>query len=138
MGITLGIIVMLGVLSVTIFSNSQSVNTPVADTSSQIPTSTTTSKTSPVKKVPTPVVTSTTPEYTLAQVATHSNSSSCWSVINTSVYDLTSWINSHPGGKQAILTICGKDGTTAFENQHGGQRRPEQELASFFIGNYKK
>jgi cytochrome b involved in lipid metabolism len=58
--------------------------------------------------------------------------------VNTNVYNLTSWINSHPGGSRAILGMCGKDATTAFLNQHGGQKRPEQELATFFIGNYKK
>jgi hypothetical protein len=34
----------------------------------------------------------------------------------------------------AILSLCGKDGTVAFNAQHGGQGRPETELASFKIG----
>lgn len=72
--------------------------------------------------------------YTLAQVAEHKDASSCWTTINDGVYDLTSWINQHPGGPEAILSICGIDGSSAFNAQHGGQRRPEQELASFKIG----
>lgn len=68
--------------------------------------------------------------YTLADVAKHASQSSCWSAINGTVYDLTSWISKHPGGESAILSICGKDGSAAFNNQHGGQRKPEQELAS--------
>jgi len=76
--------------------------------------------------------------YTLAQVATHSNSKSCWTTINGGVYDVTSWISQHPGGEQAILSICGIDGSTAFNNQHGGQSRPESELASFKIGTLVK
>lgn len=30
--------------------------------------------------------------------------------------------------------ICGKDGTSAFENQHGDDRRPANELAGLKIG----
>ncbi len=75
--------------------------------------------------------------YTLAQVATHSDSNSCWTAINGVVYDLTAWISAHPGGEGAILSICGKDGSTAFNGQHGGQGRPEQVLVTFKIGTLK-
>jgi cytochrome b involved in lipid metabolism len=49
------------------------------------------------------------------------------------VYDLTRWISDHPGGEQAILSICGKDGSSAFDNQHGGQSKPERILAGYEI-----
>jgi cytochrome b involved in lipid metabolism len=70
----------------------------------------------------------------MTDVAKHNSASSCWTVVNGSVYDVTSWINRHPGGAGAILSMCGTDASNAFDDQHGGQRRPEQELASFFIG----
>ena len=87
--------------------------------------------------------TSTTPaptaaSYTAAQVATHKDASSCWTSISGSVYDLTKWISQHPGGPDRILSICGIDGTSAFEGQHGGQSRPEQVLATFKIGTLAK
>jgi len=72
--------------------------------------------------------------YTLAQVAQHGDASSCWAAINGNVYDLTNWINQHPGGPERILSICGTDGSAAFNAQHGGQGRPAQELAQFYIG----
>lgn len=72
--------------------------------------------------------------YTLAQVTVHNSASSCYTAINGSVYDVTSWINQHPGGPEAILSLCGKDGSAAFNNQHGGQARPADELATFKIG----
>ena len=72
--------------------------------------------------------------YTMADVATHADASSCWAAINGSVYDLTAWINQHPGGPQRILALCGTDATSAFTAQHGGQARPEKELATFEIG----
>jgi len=72
--------------------------------------------------------------YTLAYVAKHADQLSCWSAVNGNVYDLTSWIAQHPGGEGAILSICGKDGSAAFNNQHGGQGRPEAILQTFKIG----
>ena len=76
--------------------------------------------------------------YTLAQVSTHSTGASCWTAINDEVYDVTSWISEHPGGSAAILSLCGKDGSVAFNGQHGGQARPASELSGFKIGTLTK
>ena len=76
--------------------------------------------------------------YTLADLAKHAGASSCWTAINGKVYDVTSWIDQHPGGKDAILSTCGKDASSAFNGQHGGQARPAQELATFYIGDLSK
>lgn len=82
--------------------------------------------------------TSTTPAvpkgYTLTDVASHNSATSCWSAIDGNVYDLTNWVNSHPGGKAAILMICGKDGSPMFDAQHGGQRKPASILAKYKVG----
>ena len=72
--------------------------------------------------------------YSLADVAAHATQSSCWTAINGKVYDVTNWISQHPGGAQAILGLCGKDGSDAFNGKHGGQARPATELATFIIG----
>ncbi|MFZ1912059.1 MAG: cytochrome b5-like heme/steroid binding domain-containing protein [Propionicimonas sp.] len=101
---------------------------PAGDAATPTPTPT------PTKPSPTPS-TSAPSSYTLAQVAKHASATSCWSVVNGNVYDLTRWINRHPGGASRILGMCGKDATSAFEAQHGGQGRPERELKSFRIGS---
>lgn len=114
-------------------------DTPAADTPT---TPTPTSKPTTPTAVPTPTPTPTpeptpTPKpsgYTLADVATHAGASSCWTAINGSVYDLTSYVSRHPGGERNILKICGKDGTSLFEGQHGGESRPESTLAKMRIG----
>ncbi|MCX6781183.1 MAG: cytochrome b5-like heme/steroid binding domain-containing protein [Candidatus Magasanikbacteria bacterium] len=95
---------------------------------------------SPIYKIPS--TTTTTPgaaatSYTITDVATHKDASSCWSAINGVVYDLTSWIASHPGGEGTILSICGTDGSAAFNNQHGTNGRPERILESYKIGTLK-
>jgi cytochrome b involved in lipid metabolism len=98
-----------------------------------------TTPTKPTTTTPKPSTPTSNPnEYTLAQIATHNSSSSCWTIVNNNVYDLTSFVNEHPGGSGAIKRMCGKDGTSSFTDQHGGQRNPEQELASHKIGTLKK
>jgi cytochrome b involved in lipid metabolism len=73
--------------------------------------------------------------YSFEEVKTHNSKQSCWSAIRGKVYDLTSWISNHPGGEKTILSICGKDGTEAFVNQHGGKDKPEKALSQFEIGD---
>ena len=72
--------------------------------------------------------------YTFADVQANDSASSCWSVINGNVYDLTGWINSHPGGSSRILNLCGTDGSSSFNAMHGGQSNPESRLQSFLLG----
>lgn len=74
--------------------------------------------------------------HTLSEIESHNSQTSCWSVINNKVYDLTAWIDEHPGGSSQILSICGTDGSSAFNEQHGGQREPADELAPFYIGEF--
>lgn len=88
----------------------------------------------PAPVVTKPTTTTTTKTFTMAEVALHANTTSCYSVVNGSVYDLTTWIPKHPGGERAIKGICGKDGTDGFNGKHGGKPQPESTLASFKIG----
>lgn len=71
---------------------------------------------------------------TVASVQEHSRPSDCWSVVDGNVYDFTDWIDQHPGGSGDIVSMCGKDATAAFDAQHGGQGRPNQELGQFLLG----
>jgi cytochrome b involved in lipid metabolism len=75
--------------------------------------------------------------YTMTDVTAHSSQTSCWTAINGNVYDVTSWIKKHPGGAGSIISLCGIDGSSAYNGQHGGQRRPANELAGFKIGVLK-
>ena len=68
------------------------------------------------------------------EVAKHSSASDCWSVVNGNVYNLTSYIQSHPGGSTVLKNICGKDGSAAFSNQHNTQGKPNSVLKSFYLG----
>ncbi|MDP9801181.1 putative membrane protein [Arcanobacterium wilhelmae] len=75
--------------------------------------------------------------FTMAEIAKHNSAESCWVAINGTAYDLTTWINHHPGGPAVIGTMCGTDGTAAFTVQHGGEGEPAAELAQFKLGPVK-
>ena len=150
LAITLGIIVLAVVVIVLVMQNSastapdtatdQSPATSQTQTQNQPQTSAPSETTNPAAGGSTTVTTTTTTTppaasgYTMADVAKHATRSSCWTAVNGNVYDVTAWISQHPGGANAILSMCGKDGSAAFNDQHGGQRRPASELASFKIG----
>ena len=71
---------------------------------------------------------------TMDQVAMNDSEESCWSVVDGSVYDLTDWINKHPGGASRIIQLCGTDGTSLFQGQHGGSSGPESTLEGYLLG----
>ncbi len=80
--------------------------------------------------------------YARAEVATHSTKDSCWTIINGTVYDITSYIRSHPGGDR-ILQACGVDGTTLFterttnDGQAVGSGTPHSSSATQQLAQYK-
>ena len=53
------------------------------------------------------------------EVGKHNSPSDCWVIVNSSVYDLTSFLNNHPGGSGLIITSCGTDITTLFATKGG-------------------
>lgn len=68
------------------------------------------------------------------EVEANDTPESCWAVMEDTVYDLTDWIDQHPGGEERIQQLCGTDASDAFDDQHGGQDEPEGQLSEFEIG----
>jgi len=104
--------------------------TPAATTARPTPAATT------ARPTPTPAATSA--GYTMNQIKANNTASSCWSLINGNVYNLTAWINSHPGGSSAIRGLCGVDGTTSFNARHSGQSNPTATLSRYLLGPLSK
>jgi len=71
---------------------------------------------------------------TMAEVSTHASADNCWTVIDGAVYDVTPFVNRHPGGAAAIATLCGGDGTSLFDGQHGSAAAPNAQLDSLKVG----
>jgi cytochrome b involved in lipid metabolism len=50
----------------------------------------------------------------------HNNVNDCWIRINGNVYNITNFLNEHPGGPDIILPYCGgPDATEAFATKGG-------------------
>lgn len=57
-------------------------------------------------------------QYTREEVARHNSAASCWLIVDSRVYDVTAFLDSHPGGAQRLLSVAGKDATDSFLSQH--------------------
>ena len=52
-------------------------------------------------------------EYTRGEVALHKTPQDLWIIIDGKVYDVTNWLNHHPGGKRVIQHYGGEDATVS-------------------------
>lgn len=73
--------------------------------------------------------------YTMDEVSKHDKKSDAWLVIRRKVYNVTPWIDKHPGGL-IIMKGVGKDATSLF-NKIGHSQNAKKILKTFFIGNLK-
>lgn len=87
--------------------------------------------------------------YTMDEVAKHGvdfdidpELFTCWVVLHGKVYDVTKFVDDHPGG-ESIYTACGTDGTNLFETRPMGTGTPHSSnarsiLEKYYIGDLKK
>ncbi|XP_055311470.1 cytochrome b5 [Sitodiplosis mosellana] len=54
--------------------------------------------------------------YSLAEIAKHNSNQSSWIVIHNNIYDVTKFLNEHPGGEEVLLEQAGKDASESFED----------------------
>jgi len=71
--------------------------------------------------------------FTFEEVARHFLPGDCWTVIRGEVFDLTRFVDLHPGGS-IILEAAGKDGTRLFTEEFPHSETGEAQLRHFRIG----
>ena len=57
-------------------------------------------------------------EFSEEEVKKHNKEGDCWIIIDEVVYDVSKFVNSHPGGKGVILKLAGKNVTEEFYDFH--------------------
>lgn len=57
-----------------------------------------------------------TKQYTREEVKKHNDNQSTWIVIHNNIFDVTPFLNEHPGGEEVLLEQAGRDGSEAFED----------------------
>ncbi|KAB1200366.1 Cytochrome b5 [Morella rubra] len=72
--------------------------------------------------------------YTLAEVAEHNDSKDCWLVIEGKVFNVTKFLDDHPGGDDVLLSATGKDATDDFEDV-GHSSSARAMMDEFYVGD---
>lgn len=76
-----------------------------------------------------------TPKYIrLDEVEKHTTEEDLWFVKDHKVYDITKFVDQHPGGADTLLGVAGKDGTSDFDAV-GHSDTAVQDLARYYIGD---
>ncbi|WVQ94419.1 hypothetical protein IAU59_001498 [Kwoniella sp. CBS 9459] len=74
--------------------------------------------------------------YSLAQLKEHNTRESLWMLLHDKVYDITAFMDEHPGGDEVLVEEAGRDATEAFEDVgHSDEARamlPKMLLGDFY------
>ncbi len=71
--------------------------------------------------------------YSMDDVALHAKKSDCWMVIDGTVYDVTNYIDKHPGGT-GMAGYCGADATEVFDREREHDDKARALLPQYRIG----
>ncbi|KAK2854036.1 hypothetical protein Q5P01_006697 [Channa striata] len=71
--------------------------------------------------------------YTFEEIRVHNLSNDTWIVIHDKVYDITRFLEEHPGGEEVLLEQAGADATESFEDV-GHSTDAREMLQQYYIG----
>ncbi|KGL84109.1 Cytochrome b5 [Tinamus guttatus] len=69
--------------------------------------------------------------YRLEEVQKHNNSQSAWFILHNRIYDVTKFLEEHPGGEEVLREQAGGDATENFEDV--GHSTDARGLSETFI-----
>ncbi|KAI7994891.1 Cytochrome b5 isoform A [Camellia lanceoleosa] len=71
--------------------------------------------------------------YTMREASQHNTKDDCWVVIDGKVYDVSTYLDEHPGGDDVMVAATGKDATDEFEDA-GHSKSARELMETFCIG----
>jgi uncharacterized membrane protein len=81
-----------------------------------------------------PISLSPNSKISIGEVAENNSESSCWTVIDGKVYDLTAFLFRYPGERSDLVPLCGVDGSDLYREDLEGSKFPEDILKRYQIG----
>ncbi|KAJ5623792.1 Cytochrome b5 [Penicillium lagena] len=69
---------------------------------------------------------------TLEEVQKHNKLDDAWIVLHNKVYDVTKYLEDHPGGSAILIEVAGTDATEAFE-ETGHSDEARDELSKHYV-----
>ncbi|KAK6120536.1 hypothetical protein DH2020_045731 [Rehmannia glutinosa] len=79
------------------------------------------------------IMTSDPKVHVFEEVAKHNKIKDCWLIIHGKVYDVTPFMDDHPGGDEVLLSATGKDATNDFEDV-GHSDSSREMMEKYYIG----
>ncbi|KAH9853648.1 cytochrome b5 [Lenzites betulinus] len=74
---------------------------------------------------------------TYAELKAHNSKDSLYLLLHEKVYDVTKFIDEHPGGDEVIIAEAARDATEAFEDV-GHSDEARALLTDLFVGDFEK
>ncbi|KAL8160501.1 hypothetical protein V2J09_002038 [Rumex salicifolius] len=71
--------------------------------------------------------------FVFEEVSKHDSSKDCWLIVDGKVYDVTPFMDDHPGGDEVLLSATGKDATNDFEDV-GHSDAARELMEKYYIG----
>ncbi|KAK4154354.1 putative membrane bound hemo protein [Chaetomidium leptoderma] len=76
-------------------------------------------------------------QLTYQDVAEHNTKKDLYVVIHDQIYDVTKFVDEHPGGEEVMLDVAGQDATEAFEDV-GHSDEARETLGPLKVGELKR
>ncbi|XP_004490217.1 cytochrome b5 [Cicer arietinum] len=73
--------------------------------------------------------------YNIQDASNHNTKDDCWIIVDGKVYDVTQYLDDHPGGDDVILAATGRDATEDFEDA-GHSKSARELMEQYYIGEF--
>ena len=71
---------------------------------------------------------------TAEEVARHNKEGDCWLIIRGKVYDVSQYLDDHPGGVEVVTDVAGKDATEDYDDV-GHSEEADEMMRDYYIGD---
>ena len=72
--------------------------------------------------------------FTTSDVEKHQDEKDAWLIIDDKVYNITDYLNDHPGGSEILMDVAGKDASDMFESI-GHSNDARKQLEKLLVGD---